>query len=130
MYIDKKLIFWRLILISFYKCNKSVKISVKTIFPCILILIHKLHTTFTVYIERIPFGYISSKIIIEQSMINDHIGNTHVGLLDGSEQINIDFLLLFIDYTLSVCVFKLKKKHQQARLSFKMIKSFFFKFTL
>lgn len=58
-------------------------------------------------------------------MINDHIGNTHVGLLDGSEQINIDFLLLFIDYTLSVCVFKLKKKHQQARLSFKMIKSFF-----
>lgn len=64
-------------------------------------------------------------------MINDHIGNTHVGLLDGSEQINIDFLLLFIDYTLSVCVFKLKKKHQQARLSFKMIKSFFFfKFTL
>lgn len=56
VYIDKKLIFWRLILISFYKCNKSVKISVKTIFPCILILIHKLHTTFTVYIKRIPFG--------------------------------------------------------------------------
>lgn len=55
-YIDKKMIFWRLIFISFYKCNKSVKISVKTIFPCILILIHKLHTTFTVYIKRIPFG--------------------------------------------------------------------------
>lgn len=130
MYIDKKLIFWRLNLISFYKCNKSVKISVKTIFPCILILIHKLHTTFTVYIERIPFGYISSKIIIEQSMINDHIGNTHVGLLDGSEQINIDFLLLFIDYTLLYACSSWKKNINKHVSLLKWSNLFFKKFTL
>lgn len=33
-------------------------------------------------------------------MINDYIGNIYVGLLDGLEYINIDFLLLFIDYIL------------------------------
>lgn len=43
-------------------------------------------------------------------MINDYIGNIYVGLLDGLEYINIDFLLLFIDYILLYVCLSWKKK--------------------